>query len=460
MKINNSINYNEFLSIIDELYDEIIVYDNNYKIVYVNKACKRHYGISQEEMINYSFYDFAEECWSTSVLPYVYKNKIAVQQKQETRLGAKLLTIAIPIFDDNKNVKYVAMSVRDDIFESTTQSLNLLEDVMPLTTKTLDYNLIFGNDKMKNLLSLVNKIINIECPCLITGESGVGKTLIGKYIHEHSTRNKNPFVHINCAAISKTLFESELYGYEQGSFTGAKSKGKRGLALEANGGTLFLDEISEIPYSTQAKLLQFIQDNTFYPIGSTKPIKVNVKIITATNKNLKKMVEMGTFREDLYYRLNVFEIDIPPLRERKDDILLISNFYLNKYCQKYNKTHRFSEAVKEIFSNYSWKGNVRELSHVVERLVVVTKEVIIRPKHLPTHLYEINTKPNLSNIDFSIDEEKTLQELIENYEKQIIKKAYNKYKTTRKVAEKLQISQTKASRLSRKYILSDTQKFK
>jgi TyrR family helix-turn-helix protein/PAS domain S-box-containing protein len=451
MKISDFLSYDEFLSIIDELYDEIIVYDNNYKIVYVNKACKRHYGTSQEEMINYSFYDFADEYWSTSVLPYVYKNKEAVQQKQETKLGAKLLTIAIPIFDDDNNVKYVAMSVRDDVFESTTQSLNLLEDVMPLSTKSLDFDLIFGNSKMKTLFALVNEIIDLECPCLITGESGVGKTLIGKYIHEKSKRTENAFVHVNCAAISKDLFESELYGYEQGSFTGAKTKGKRGLALEANGGTLFLDEISEIPYSTQAKLLQFIQEKSFYPIGSTKPVKVDIRIITATNKDLKTMVEMGTFREDLYYRLNVFEIDIPPLRERKEDILLISNFYLNKYCQKYNKTHRFSEEVKQIFTNYSWKGNVRELSHILERLVVVTKEVIIRPWHLPKHLYEISTRSNMHSSDFRIDDGKTFQELMDSYEKEIIKKAYAEYGSSRKVAAKLGISQTKASRLYRKY---------
>ncbi|QZY54943.1 sigma-54 interaction domain-containing protein [Crassaminicella profunda] len=455
MVFKNNLNYEEFIKIIDELYDEVLIYDNNYKIIYINKACERHYGMSQEEMISSSFYDFADEYWSTSVLPYVYKSKKAVQQKQETKLGAKILTIAIPIFDENHEVQYVAMSIRDDIPDNTTQNLNLLEDVIPLNIKKFDQNLIFNSNKMKNIFALANEIVDLECPCLITGESGVGKTLIGKYIHENSARKENSFVHINCAAISKDLFESELYGYEKGSFTGATTTGKKGLAAEAHGGTLFLDEISEIPYKMQAKLLQFIQEKKFYSIGSTKPIEVDVRIIVATNRDLKKMVEMGTFREDLYYRLNVFEIDIPPLRERKDDILLMSDFYLNKYCQKYNKTHRFSEEVKEIFLNYSWKGNVRELSHVVERLVVVTKEVVIKPWHLPKHLYELIAKPSYSDIESSMREGKTLTDIMEQYEKQIIKKAYEECKSTRKLAQKLGVSQTKASKLYRKYIKNE-----
>ncbi len=444
MVFKNNLGYDEFMKIIDELYDEVIVYDNNYKIIYVNKACERHYGISQEEMIGNSFYDFADEYWSTSVLPYVYKTKKAVQQTQETKLGAKILTIAIPIFDDNHEVQYVAMSVRDDIPYIKTQGLYLLEDVVPLNINKYDHNLIFNSNEMKKVFELANEIMNLECHCLITGESGVGKTLIGKYIHEKSARKENSFVHINCAAISKDLFESELYGYEKGSFTGANSSGKKGLAVEAHGGTLFLDEISEIPYKMQAKLLQFIQEKKFYSIGSTKPIEVNVRIIAATNKDLKKMVEMGTFREDLYYRLNVFEIDIPPLRERKDDILLISDFYLNKYCQKYNKTYRFSEEAKKILFNYSWKGNVRELSHVVERLVVVTKELVIKPWHLPKHLYELTGKSVHSDIKCSIEEGKTLNELMNNYEKQIIKKIYSECNSTRKLAQRLGISQTKS----------------
>lgn len=448
----NNLSYEEFVSIIDELYDEVIIYDNNYKIVYVNKACQRHYGMSKDEMMGSSFYDFADEYWSSSVLPHVYQSKKAVKQKQETKLGAKILTIAIPLFDARGEIQYVAMSVRDDIPNDETQNLFFLEDISPRSSRKLDSKLIYNSNRMKSVIALADQIVDIESTCLITGESGVGKTLIGKYIHENSSRRNKPFVHINCAAISKDLLESELYGYEGGSFTGAKKVGKKGLAGQADGGTLFLDEISELPYKMQAKLLQFIQEKKFYPVGGTRPVEVDVRIITATNKDLKKMVETGSFREDLYYRLNVFEIHIPPLRERKDDILVLCNFYLNKYNQKYNKTHRFSEEVKDIFVNYSWKGNVRELSHVIERLVVVNKEVIIRPWHLPKHLYELPVKQNCVDID----DGKTLEELIENYERAIIERAYEECNSTRKISKKLGISQSKASRLYRKYIKGES----
>ncbi|WDV45813.1 sigma 54-interacting transcriptional regulator [Clostridiaceae bacterium M8S5] len=448
----NNISYEEFVHAIDELYDEVIIYDNNYKIIYVNNACERHYGMTKEEMIGCSFYDFADEYWSSSVLPYVYKSKKAVKQKQETKLGAKILTIAIPILDDNGEIKYVAMSVRDDIPDNEIQNLFFLEDIGSRSNKKLESQLIYNSNIMEKVVALADHIVDADLTCLITGESGVGKTLIGKYIHENSNRKENPFVHINCAAISKDLFESELYGYIGGSFTGANEKGKKGLAAEANKGTLFLDEISELPYKMQAKLLQFIQDKKFYPVGGTKPIEVDTRIITATNKDLKKMVEMGSFREDLYYRLNVFELNIPPIRQRKDDILVLCDFYLNKYNQKYNKTHRFSDEVKNIFLNYSWKGNIRELSHVVERLVVVNKDVVIRPWHLPKHLYELPVKNNYIDIDGGT----TLDELMESYEKDIIKKAYEEYQSTRKISKKLGISQSKASRLYRKYIKGES----
>ncbi|MCT4584576.1 MAG: sigma 54-interacting transcriptional regulator [Peptostreptococcaceae bacterium] len=455
MNINKDIDFKEFIKIIDQAYDEILIYDNNYNIIYINKACERHYGISQEEMVNSNFYDFSDEYWSTSVLPYVYRTKKAVQQKQETVLGAKLLTIAVPILDAQNEVKYVIMSVRDDTLDETTQSHKLLEDVIPTNMKNIAKNVVFSSEKMKRILNLVNEITNLDCPILITGESGVGKTLIGKYIHENSDRKNQPFVHINCAAISSTLFESELYGYEKGSFTGARAKGKIGLAMKANKGTLFLDEISEIPFDMQAKLLQFIQEKKFYPIGSLTPVEVDLRIITATNRNLEQMVKMNTFRQDLYYRLNVFEIDIPPIRERKEDILLICDYFLNIYSHKYNKSHRFSNEVKNIFMNYSWKGNVREISHIIERLVVVTKEVVIKPINLPKHLYEISTKKDYSAKDYDIEDGKKLNDLMDEYESKIVKKIYKECKSTRKMADKLGISQSKASKLYRKYVKNE-----
>ncbi len=445
--IINNLSYEEFVRIIDELYDEIIVYDNNYKIVYVNKACERHYGMKKEEMIHYSFYDFADEYWSTSVLPYVYKTKKAVRQNQETKLGAKILTIAIPIFDQSGDVEYVAMSVRDDVENNVSQNVYYVENKKDKSEETKEATIIYCSSAMEEILSLAKTLANIDSPCLITGESGVGKSLIGKYISECSDRKDKPFVHINCAAISKDLLESELYGYIEGSFTGAKKDGKIGLVKEADGGILFLDEITEIPYKLQAKLLQFIQEKKYYPVGSTKPEVVDVKIIAATNKDIKTIVEMGSFREDLYYRLNVFEIDVPPLRERKEDVLLLCDSYLNKYNSKYNKIHRFSNEVRDIFYNYSWRGNIRELSHVIERLVVVTKEIEIKPWHLPKHLYELPSKTR----GIQIADKGSFDDRMDALEKEIVVSTYKEANSTRKLAKKLGISQTRASKLCLKY---------
>jgi PAS domain S-box-containing protein/TyrR family helix-turn-helix protein len=443
----SELDYNEFIGLIDELFDEIIIYDNNYKIVYVNKACERHYGMTKDEMINHSFFDFANKYWDLSVLPYVYETKKAARQHQETKLGAGILTIAVPVFDEEGEVKYVVMSVRDYIEDDKSQNIFDIEKGEGVDNFKGDFEIVYDSSEMEEVLSLSRTIANIDSPCLITGESGVGKSLIGKYIYENSDRKDKPFVHINCAAISKELLESELYGYVRGSFTGAKKEGKNGLVKEADGGILFLDEITEIPYKTQAKLLQFIQERKFYPVGSTKPEFVDVKIIAATNKDIKKIVETGGFREDLYYRINVFEIFIPPLRERKEDILLLCNSYLNRYNRKYNKVHRFSKEVMDIFVNYAWRGNTRELSHIIERLVVVNKDVEIKPWHLPKHFYEITfTQKSTSEIKGNFDS------LMKEYEREIVLKAYVEANSTRKLAQKLGITQTRASKLCKKYL--------
>ncbi len=450
MTFNLKIPYEVFLRIIDELYDEIIIYDNNYKIVYVNKACERHYGIKQEEMIGHSFWDFQEKYWDVSVLPYVYKEKKAVMQKQKTYLGSEILTIAIPLFDDKGEIEYVAMSVRDN-FEN--RKISYLYDILNEdigNKRDIKNTLIYRSDKMKEIINALEEIKDIPSPCLMLGETGVGKTLLGKHLFELSSRYNKAFVHLNCAAIHKDLIETELFGYEPGTFSGARKEGKKGLIEAANGGVLFLDEISEIPYHLQSKLLHFIQEMEFYPVGSIKPVKVDVKIIAATNRDLYKMVKMNSFREDLLYRLNVFEIKIPPLRDRKEDILPLANYFLNKYNERYDREHIFSEEVKDIFINYSWKGNTRELSHIIERLVVTVKDIIIMPYHLPKHLFEIQ------------DEEKcdynNLSDAITDVERRMVTEAYNELKSTRKVAKKLGVSQSTASRLVRKYIGTEDKK--
>lgn len=439
----------EFIGLIDQLYDEIMIYDNNFNMVYVNNACERHYGLKQSDMIGKTLFDFDGSYWGHSILPYVYKTKRAVKQSQETNMGAKLATIAIPILDEHEEVKYVVMSVRDELINEIGQDVISLEEIGFEALKNSDNELIYQSEKMNKVIMMTDEILNISSPCLLTGESGVGKSLVGKYIHQQSDRKDKPFIHLNCAAISDELFEAELYGYKKGSFTGASKDGKVGLAEVADGGTLFLDEITEIPYSKQAKLLQFIQEKKFYPVGSTTEIQVDVRIVAATNKNIEEIVKNKGFREDLYYRLNVFEIDIPPLRNRREDILLLADYFLNLYNQKYNRLHRFSKETRNVLENYSWRGNIRELSHVVERLVVLTNEVEIVPMDLPKHFYELHSTASPEVI---INKDMTLDEMMKSYEAEVVRKTYEQHGSTRKLASKLGISQTKAVRLCKQYI--------
>ena len=444
--------FDEFKMIIDNLHDEIMVYDDNYKLVYLNNASKRHYGIEPKEMIGKDFNSLNETYWGNSTLPEVYKTKKTVAKRQITNMGKDIITIAVPIFDEKGNIKYVAQNVNDiyyineinQVEQSSVEVLNKVE-------KSSE-NFFGENEKMKDVYSMVCKIKDIDAPCLILGETGTGKSHIAKIMHNVSQRKNKPFVVINCACMSPNLIESELFGYKKGAFTGANSSGKKGLVEIADGGTLFLDEISEMPYDLQAKLLLFIHEKEFIPIGGEEKKRVDVKIITATNRSLKNMVENGRFREDLYFRLNTFEIDIPPLRERLDEIEPLAEYYLKKFNDRYNKKHTIQNDVYGVFKNYSWPGNIREFSHIIEKAVVLSSGDTITVKDIPKSLFNINVELN-ENTNYV---EKPLDLIIEEVERKAVMEAYKKHKTSVNVAKALCISQPKAYRLLQKYVYNKT----
>jgi len=251
---------------------------------------------------------------------------------------------------------------------------------------------------------------------LIYGETGTGKELVAKAIHENSPRAAGPLVRVNCAAIPESLLESELFGHEKGAFTGALTR-RRGRFEEAHGGTIFLDEVGELPLGAQAKLLRVLQEREFEPLGSSKTVKVDVRIIAATNRDLQKEVESGKFRADLYYRLNAFTIHIPPLRDRGADILLLAEYFISKYSQELQKpVKRMSSAVAEILLNYHWPGNVRELENTIERAVLMSTGNTVEVFHLPPTLQPQNITP--SEKSFGI-----LKSMVESYERSIIMEA-------------------------------------
>ena len=304
--------------------------------------------------------------------------------------------------------------------------------------------MILSDRSMRSVVETIRRISNFDSTVLITGESGTGKSMLARYIHTSSKRAGAPFVTINCASIPENLIESELFGYVSGAFTGAGQKGKMGLVEAANGGTLFLDEIGVLPYKLQSKFLQLVQEKTYLPVGGVKWRQADVRIISATNLNLGRQVEEGLFREDLYYRLRVIELRMPPLRERKDAIGPLIDHFLAYYNRNYQLDKTISPKAREILMRYSWSGNIRELQYVIERIMVTSPDQHIRAEDIPP-LYsaDVRQEPEEPEMDF--------EQSVAAFEKKLLRQAHQKYGSSYRIAQALKISQTKASRLLRKY---------
>ncbi|PTX64395.1 two-component system NtrC family response regulator/two-component system response regulator AtoC [Melghirimyces profundicolus] len=279
-------------------------------------------------------------------------------------------------------------------------------------------NVIGVSSSMKRIFEMVERAANTNATILLEGESGTGKSLIARMVHQLSEREKKPFISVNCAAIPEQLLESELFGYEKGSFTGAHSS-RKGKFAAAHEGTIFLDEIGEIPPSLQGKLLQVIQEKSFMRLGSNTLEKVDVRIIAATNRDLKKRVEEGAFREDLYYRLNIVDIYVPPLRERKEDIPILIETFLEKNRTKYNKSFHLSSELRNILIDYDWPGNVRELENAVERAAVLCSGNQLSIDDFPPEIKHIKQKEN-QEIPDQWHPSLSLPEHLEQLEKQLI----------------------------------------
>ena len=450
MLIPNELNFEEFIELIDNIYDEIFIWDKTRKIFYANKAVYRHYGLHPKDMVGKTL----EECtkmmqlWSPTCVMDTFEDKKPVIQRQKTLLGINITTISVPIFDSNNEVKYVIQSVRDeekDLFKKLSSRK---------TISGVDGNstIIYKSEAMKSMLDNSKKVAKTKAPVLILGETGTGKSMLAKYIHQYSDRKEKPFININIASLNPTLIESEFFGYKKGAFTGAVNQGRKGFFESANGGTIFLDEIGEIPYELQAKFLHALQDEEIIPVGSVEAVKLDIRVICATNCDLKKLVEAGKFRKDLYHRLNIFEITIPPLRKRRDDLRLLIAHFLNIFNQKYEKNVSCSNQIMDMFLKYIWSGNIRELSNVIERGVITAEGDYIVTHNLPESFFSMD---NIRNVEVCAFESQTFDEAVEKYERELIIGAHKRFKSTRRMAEELKISQSKASRLVRKYILEE-----
>ncbi|WP_316896804.1 sigma 54-interacting transcriptional regulator [Pseudodesulfovibrio indicus] len=439
------LDFKQFVHLIDNLHDEILIYDGKFRLLYVNKACERHYGFTQEEMLGLSFWDMVKKYrgWDNSVLPVVYEHKRPVKQKQKTYLGYDILTIATPVLDNQGEVQYVLLNIRDDCSETEVCWRDGLVSEQEDKLDERPDNLIYHSSAMARVVEAARKVADLSAPCLLMGESGCGKSLLAKFIHAKGLRANKPFVVVNCAAIPRELFESELFGHVKGAFSGA-THARGGLFAKAEGGTLFLDEISELPPAMQAKLLHVVQEMEYRAVGSSQTVSADVRILAASNKNLERMVQSRAFRQDLYFRLNVFDITIPPLRERDKDILPLLYHFLHSFGIKYRRTKTFTPEAQSFLRQYAWPGNVRELAHLVERVVATIEAEVITMDHLPTSVYQTAHQPANAHAD-------SLDAAQENLERDMIRKAHKTYGSTRNVARALGISQSRASRLIRKH---------
>lgn len=310
-------------------------------------------------------------------------------------------------------------------------------------------SIITCNPTMVDLINVCLRIARSDAPILITGESGVGKELLAELIHSNSNRRKEPFLKINCAAIPDSLKESELFGYEPGAFTGALKHGKKGLIEASQNSTLLMDEIGEMPMGMQSTLLRVLQDGKFVRVGGSKEVKSDVRLICATNRNLKELVDEGLFRNDLYFRLNVIPITLPSLAERPEDISLLALYYIDHFNRHYNSEKRLHRSVLEAFSCRHWTGNIRELRNTIERLVLIAVNEMVSVEDLDyidaiTHKDSFNCMTDQIN-DISL-QNKPLKAMVEAYEIDIIKKAIERHGSLRKAAKALDVTPSTISR--------------
>ncbi|WP_407638019.1 sigma-54 interaction domain-containing protein [Desulfotruncus alcoholivorax] len=431
----------ELSTILNSVQEAVEVAGKDGIIKYVNPAFVRITGIPAEERIGQNLLEVSPD-GALAMALRTGKNVFG----HRTKVGgsnAEVISNASPIIIDGSLEGAVVvfqhftdvMKLMDELKQRTSLIENLSDKFGQVTTCKYNFSDIIGeSSELKKCIQLAEKSARSNTTVLLLGESGTGKELFAHAIHHVSSRREKPFIKVNCAAIPENLLESEFFGYAKGAFTGAV-KSKIGKFELANGGTIFLDEIGDMNLALQGKLLRVLQEMEFEKVGGNQTIRVDVRVIAATNRNLREMIRNGNFREDLYYRLNVVEITIPPLRLRKDDLPMLVNNLIVKLNRKLGKkVQGISKDAEEILYSYDWPGNVRELENVVERVMVTVDDVILKKQHFVQHVSQFKTLPE-KDIDLMP---------IEQMEQLLIKKALTKFGNTvegkRRAAQALNIS--------------------
>ena len=456
-------NFNDasFEELLNALHDGVYITDGQGKTLKVNQAYERLTGLSGADLLGRQMQELVKSgLISQSASLRVLQDGKPTSVMHSLSQGKKLLVSATPILAADQSIRYVVSTVRDMTellrMKRERDELQQLKQLRNSTARLhagqrdnlLQSPLMADQEVSGRVFALARQVADCDVKVLLQGETGVGKTLVAQYIHNASGRAREPFLALNCGALPENLIEAELFGYAPGAFTGAGSKGKRGLLELAHNGTLFLDEIGDLPLAVQVKLLKVIEENRFIPVGGLELKEVDVRIISATHHDLKQRVAEGKFRADLYYRLNVVPIMIPALRERSEEVGPLLEYYLQHFNQRYQRQAQWSLEALDLLGEYAWPGNIRELINVVERLVVTCSNPLIEALDLPEEIIDVQAR----NTD---DSRLPLRKVLENAERQAIRSALQLHKTTRLAAKALGVSQATVVQKMKRWEHSD-----
>ena len=410
--------------------DGFIITDTEGNVREINKQYADFFGKSRSEIIGKSILNIIPNSKMIDIVKHKFSEEDAVHKYIDGEAkGNSVIVSRSYVEDEDGNVVAGVAQVKFKV-QTLAVAKKLMNEYEELEYYREEFqnqnrvdNIIGSDPKFREIVKECLKVAKTDIPVLLTGETGTGKEVMAKALHTNSLRCDKPFVSINCAAIPFELLESELFGYMDGAFTGAKRGGKKGKFQLANGGTIFLDEIGDMPSSMQAKLLRVLQEKEIEPLGSEKSIPLDVRVVAATRQDLEAKMKDGSFREDLYYRLSVFNIHIPPLRERSGDSLELAEFFLDELNHKYKTYKTFSKAVKAYFLKYQWPGNVREVNNVVQSAYAISTENIIDINDIPARMLQ-QEKPAI-NLDKN---KKSLGQMVDDYEKEVILELLKKHK--------------------------------
>jgi len=454
----------ELNTIIDSVYDGLIIADGKGVILRISPSYETMASVKPVDFVGKSVMQLVEEGFvSESITMKVLNTKKQANLSIKTKSGRDLFHSAVPVFDENGVINRVVTVIRD-----LTELTNLRRKLEEVEAEKVIYhdelkkikdldgvrNLVSYSSKMKDVFQLADRLSQFDTTVLISGESGVGKEIVARYIHENSRRRSKPFIRVNCGAIPDHLLESELFGYESGAFTGASKGGKKGLLDAAEGGSFLFDEISELPLLLQVKLLRFLQDREFIRVGGSVPVHLNIRFIATSNKDLNSLVIKGLFRPDLFYRLNVVQLLIPPLRDRKEEIPAMIMLFIKRFNEKYRQNKQFTRYGIHMLRNYDWPGNIRELENTVERLAITCPDDLITHNHILASITGKRGSDMSTSSQNASDSPKNLKQSLNDLEKETIKQAYEQSGSTRKAALILGINQSTVVKKMKKYGLS------